>query len=223
MSNDTCTEDEMLGMGFCNNPICDYGNGEFCGSDNVCHPYSCEDWYEFGPPCYTGNTGGTLLQCISISVPEQTIGHSVVYACGGFSNFVDLPFGPDVSGVGLKFTESCIARNTKSNTTFECLQLRSVIEDTDRINAFIAAANNSTLTCANATEPKFIYQVDVTSFQFSGSYYGNKGSNVFNETMASRTITSKLSEGLSVSSSSSTESKSCLWLLIGITLLVFWR
>ena len=31
---------------------------EFCGTDNECHAYSCEAWYHWGPPEYTGHIHG---------------------------------------------------------------------------------------------------------------------------------------------------------------------
>jgi hypothetical protein len=206
--NDTIEEirDDWQGIGVCSNPTCDYANGEFCGIDNVCHAYSCEDWYKFGPPDYTGHaqSPGTLT-CSSIPVPEEVAGHSAIYGCSAYSNAIDLPIG---SSVGLKFTESCVARN--ANTTFECMQLKSVDDDAGRIENFVIAAEYSFIACDNTTqEPTFMYQVHVGTLE--GSVLASlESSYAFNETRVSRTIYSTLSEG----SSASTATTSCFWLLI---------
>jgi len=40
-------------------------DGEFCGRDNLCHAYSCENWYTLAPATYTGYDPSTspVLDC----------------------------------------------------------------------------------------------------------------------------------------------------------------
>ena len=44
---------------------------EFCGTDNECHTYSCEDWYQWGPPEYTGHIHGIPIAFTTDSYPYR--------------------------------------------------------------------------------------------------------------------------------------------------------
>jgi hypothetical protein len=48
------------GVGNCSESCTDHL--EFCGTDGECHAYSCEAWYRWGPPEYTGHILGNAIR-----------------------------------------------------------------------------------------------------------------------------------------------------------------
>ena len=96
-AQDTCDANNEDFTGNCTSAT------EFCGSDGVCHPYSCENWYLYSPWNLPDIAGP--LQCS----PFMSNVVSVVYACQNFNE-----------GPKLLFDQLCSAEISSTASTFHC-------------------------------------------------------------------------------------------------------
>ena len=121
------------GVGTCSDAPCD-DDLEFCGTDHTCHVYSCDHWYRWGPPEYTGhilqimpveifrNTTVVLakepaeipsLECVDVTLNVRA--PSVIFGCTGWSCVGNNCQGyyahnSPSQGVAQEFLQRCTAR-----------------------------------------------------------------------------------------------------------------
>ena len=176
------------------NPECKSHELEFCGSDDRCHPHSCENWYNYGDKKYTRhkNITSPTLECQSIS-PSVSDSYNYHALSGVF-------YGCNVTtGTSVSYTRECVAEFDKY-TNFTCHEM-----SLDRINIGTGAANNSTVsaqfqefidnnnienvTCLHG-DPKYLYVnwVGFDTHVGESHIWTLSISSEFNETLAMRTM-----------------------------------
>ena len=72
---------------FYNETPCGDQERAFCGSDGICHQYSCESWYKFGPVAYTGYdpSNPKELECEEYDTGFEDNMNSIVFGCRPYS------------------------------------------------------------------------------------------------------------------------------------------
>lgn len=142
---------------------CVTGSGKFCGLDDQCHIYSCQEWYEFGPRNFTGYdiASSTPLTCQNIQVTEpydhDFLDGNVYYPSVSF-RCVSLTPPPIVMG----YTRRCTMAGP--DTDFTCYELAT---DTD-FQPFLDEVSASGLNCTDDEYdetgfPQFTYYVKYES------------------------------------------------------------
>lgn len=159
-----------------------YANGQFCGIDGQCHPYSCSSWYEFGTTDFTGGYDvDSPLACRDLGSFTQPVGvsttASVSFRCR------DVTPKP----IQMGFNRECTVSGT--NSEFTCYELA---QDTD-FQPFLDEASVSQLDCMDDQYdemgyPKFTYGVTLRN-RVPGKDHtiftpGYNGTREFNETLA---------------------------------------
>lgn len=160
---------------------------EFCGKDDMCHSFSCENWYLYGNEQYTTykNQDQPALVCSDIDVDDDNdykyLGKAGIY------------HGCSVTiGLHQSFTQECFAQ-LDNYTNFTCHEMSSGSD----YSPFIEKINSTNITCEGAKDPAYLYVNWMgydTKFGDS-SIVSAVGSQTFNETKASKTIYSALVSG----------------------------
>eukprot|EP00521_Asterionellopsis_glacialis_P008066 CAMPEP_0195288722 /NCGR_PEP_ID=MMETSP0707-20130614/5275_1 /TAXON_ID=33640 /ORGANISM="Asterionellopsis glacialis, Strain CCMP134" /LENGTH=226 /DNA_ID=CAMNT_0040348621 /DNA_START=258 /DNA_END=938 /DNA_ORIENTATION=- len=185
----------------------------------MCYPYSCSNWYRYGPPEYTGHNGTSSvhvdanlweteelpshirrrrpdsrstvdeLTCREQDLPEYLASVGVVYGCTGI-----LGSPPDpVQGMDLyqKFTRSCVARNGPNQ--FHCYEMSLDTDYTSLRKDAETARTQGMINCSkyNDTTEHFVYQVylDLKSI---GSVSTGSSSDSFDQNLAQTSLYSYL-------------------------------
>ena len=139
---------------------CSCAADEYCGRDGVCHAFvSCEEWYDFGHPFYTGwNETQAPLTCFDLDGEDLSfLGSSGT--CFGKSrpllvSFVeenatagscekeapDDPFGPTY---GLPATRKCTAQTSETHG-FVCYDLGPNVNVAEYVQDYVDATTNRT-------------------------------------------------------------------------------
>ncbi len=234
VQNNTTHEDNSYpryqGSGNCSNAPCDY-EVQFCGLDDRCHYYSCQEWYDFGPPEFTGHDDGRSITFLSnfsyvtndnggdasaapleceYEVPSSDVySAAIVYGCTFWSCSGDLCSGyTDMNdpreGVAQDFTQRCSATN--GNLSYVCYDLA---EETD-LDQFLVNVEGSIVNCSNelVPEPKFLFSIHLQTIFLYVS--GGASSEILNETMVRSAMHSMLQE------SHSDEARSVIGLLLSV-------
>eukprot|EP00581_Thalassiosira_minuscula_P008282 CAMPEP_0183702244 /NCGR_PEP_ID=MMETSP0737-20130205/413_1 /TAXON_ID=385413 /ORGANISM="Thalassiosira miniscula, Strain CCMP1093" /LENGTH=241 /DNA_ID=CAMNT_0025928819 /DNA_START=68 /DNA_END=793 /DNA_ORIENTATION=+ len=170
-ANDNCDE-------------CQPGMGGFCGTDDQCHPYTCESFYEFGRQNYTRyDDDAPPLECQDIPITQPGRDDDVFYPSVSFRcrSLVPIP-------VSMGFNRRCQAITPTSN--FTCYELN---ENTN-FQPFLAKVGALEMECTNAEYdetgwPKFTYGTTIENRGVEGSsninlVLGFNATTEFNETKA---------------------------------------
>jgi hypothetical protein len=113
---------------------------QFCGSDNQCHDFSSQEYFQKGGWNVEG-IGSTSLACEDYSNGDQDGKYAVVYGCSGYRD-TDIPAG---EGYGQPFNQKCIA--TIGMQLFECYDLKPNSD----FSYFLSLVDSATpQTCANS-------------------------------------------------------------------------
>ena len=157
---------------------------EFCGRDDKCHSYSCQNWYQYGPKKFTTykDQARPELVCKDIADDDidthQYLGKAgILYGCNQLAKLKQ------------SFTKECIAP-LDSNTTFTCHEMSF----NTNFASFIAKVNDTNITCGDL-EPKYFYLnwIGYETTLFGGEDFRTLAfSSTFNQTMAYKTIYSEL-------------------------------
>ena len=188
----------------CLNDDIECQSGSFCGSDNLCHEYSCTNFFTFGPEQYKGYAEGAIppeLVCNPFvsSDEDDYIYNGVGYGCMIYPNSK-----PDSNfAVTMPFNEKCSVE-IDMNTRFDCYKYAA---DTN-FDVFLLSVNNSDVCSeeirkdyADSTydlgPPAYLYS-DIFEYQYStetsGNLEGPNATQVFDENLAlSNTMYSILS------------------------------
>lgn len=146
------------------NGACVQGDGTFCGIDGLCHEFSCDKWYQYGPRNFTGyvdDAPALFCQDIPVTDPgsDEVFYYSVAFRCRSVTP----------SPIAMGFTRKCTANPSGGPATeFTCYEL-AVSTD---FEPFLAKAESSGLECTDdkydeTGYPKFSYRV-VYASQNSG-------------------------------------------------------
>jgi hypothetical protein len=117
---------------------------EFCGTDDICHDFSCENWYLYGNERFTrhNNIAAPTLECQEIAPDGNNLYQGtagIFYGCNS------------TTPIRQNFNRECIA-NINEKTNFVC---REFGPETD-FQSFIDDADNSTTTCESGS-PIYTY------------------------------------------------------------------
>lgn len=166
---------------------CVLGSGNFCGLDDQCHVYSCQEWYEFGPRNFTGYdiASSTPLTCqdIPITEPKKLVLYGNAYNPSVSFRCASLTPPPITMG----FTRRCTM--SEPDTDFICYELAT---DTD-FQPFLDEVSASGLNCTDDVYdetgyPKFSYRVMYESLIWQPWMaviaQGHNSTSEFNETLA---------------------------------------
>ncbi len=166
-------------------PECDTDAKEFCGLDNKCYPYSCENWYQHGDFKYTRHRTleAPALTCRDIDVEEEGSYEyrgvaGIVYGCNIFS------------GVRKPFTRECTAA-LDDLANFTC---REMSPNTD-FQPFIDEVSSKNMTCTNENDvPLYMYAnwIGFDTFVGESSISSFSLTKTFNSSVAGKTIYSSL-------------------------------
>jgi hypothetical protein len=207
------------GSGNCSNSPCDL-SVQFCGLDNRCHYYSCQEWYDFGPPEYTGHDDGNSITFLSnlsyvtnddnndgnagnaaapleceFDVPSSNV-HStaIIYGCTGWSCVGDLCEGyaeMNDPRDGVAHDFTQRCSAMNKNHRFLCYDL-AVKTDFEHFLYIVGGGNIVNCSTEFVPSPEFLYSIYLQT-TFSGVFTGPR-SQAFNETMAGTAMHSVLQE-----------------------------
>jgi hypothetical protein len=150
---------------------------QFCGSDNLCHDFSCPVWFQKGG-WNEASIGSTQLACEDYSTGDQDENYAVVYGCQAIFG----PAFPAAKGSAQPFNRKCTASIGKQ--VFECYDLKP---STD-FGAFLSHAESAPESCidqddGSVLEASFIYQTRAQSkaaqFSISSGGASSTGSSGF--------------------------------------------
>jgi hypothetical protein len=135
----------------------------FCGVDGLCHTYSCQAWYKYGPRKFTGYIEG--------SSPDPLICQDYFFNSGDALFYSGVQYGcysTDPPRIQQRFTRSCSQVVSQLTTLFSCYEMAT---DTD-FQPYLDEVASSGLTCENDTEiPEFGYKVTYSYFNDTGIPY----------------------------------------------------
>lgn len=191
-SNETASNETASDEAGCN---CVKGDGQFCGRDDQCHPYSCQAWYEFGPVQFTGvqhidGSSSNGLTCKDIDLTEPYKPNSILDRSDVYVPSVSFQCTKTSTPIGFGFNKRCSAKTGPHGVSdFTCYELAA---HTD-FQPFLAKVTPTNLRCGNGTnttdeDAMFTYEITVRSeistdgrIDFSEGFDATK---VFNKTLA---------------------------------------
>mmetsp|Transcript_37697 Transcript_37697/g.80540 ORF Transcript_37697/g.80540 Transcript_37697/m.80540 type:complete len:231 (+) Transcript_37697:76-768(+) len=146
--------------------------GQFCGSDLECHPFGCNDWYQFATSNMTDYDPHLPLSCEERSQWDSEYpglkNAGVIFGCTGFGG--SLPSPPEA--VYQPFTRKCTRADEEKLEKFECYEMASKTN----FQPFIAEAKDAILDpCSDPASPgvpSFIYQATVELSEPGYGYIG---------------------------------------------------
>ena len=164
-------------------PNCDTDAKEFCGLNDKCYQYSCENWYQYGDIKYTRHRTleAPALTCQDIDPEEDS------YEYLGMAGIVH---GCNVkTGTRMPFTRECTAI-LDDEANFTCHEMSP---NTD-FQTYIDQVDNETINCANNETALYIYAnwVSFDTFVGEGKSSSFSLSKAFNSSLAGKTIYSSL-------------------------------
>ena len=152
--------------------------GFFCGIDGLCHEFSCDKWYQYGPRKFTGYLDNAFspesLVCEDIPATQpgsdEVPHYSVDFRCLSQLNPSQVVNGMAFT-IAMGFTRKCTANPSGTPATeFTCYELAA---STD-FGPFLANVESSGLECPGETGyPKFLYFVVYTSQKEDETIYVN--------------------------------------------------
>ena len=147
--------------------------GFFCGIDGLCHEFSCDKWYQYGPRKFTGYLDNAFspesLVCEDIPATQpgsdEVPHYSVDFRCLSQLNPSQVVNGMAFT-IAMGFTRKCTANPSGTPATeFTCYELAA---STD-FGSFLAKVGSYGLECTDdeytgPIYPKFEYDVVYTSY-----------------------------------------------------------
>ncbi|CAB9530322.1 unknown protein [Seminavis robusta] len=134
---------------------CEDNIGHFCGIDDNCHPFSCENYYLYADRKLTGYSDNATMQCFGYSLGEQERAHGVVYGCSPLFPFVLPTPGKQVTE---PFNRKCTAERDESGFSFECYEFQDGEAAAD-FSFFERLANSFFPDCTDGDDPKYYYMI----------------------------------------------------------------
>jgi len=167
------------------------GPGNFCGADDTCHPFSCQNWYELANATYTAYKPSLPLTCnemVSFNMEFPEVDNAaVVFGCMGYVG--SLPPPPYQA-----FNRRCSRDDADLDSKFVCYEMANgtnfqpFVEEAERI--LIDPCDPEGMPSI----PSFIYQVTISREDqasgggFFASLDGGNATIDFNETLAMGTM-----------------------------------
>lgn len=153
------------------NGTCVHGNGTFCGTDGLCHQFSCATWYQYGPQNFTGYTNSAAsLSCQRI--PETVPGSSEVFQSSVSFRCRSLTPSP----IAMGFRRKCMVNHSGTRAMrFTCYDLaESTSADFSTFLSRVGSGLNCTDSQYDETGyPKFTYSVAYThTYNVADSFPG---------------------------------------------------
>jgi len=189
MSNETASNETASDEAGCN---CVKGDGQFCGRDDQCHPYSCQAWYEFGPVQSTGvqHIGGSSshgLTCKDIDLTEPYKPNSILDKSDVYVPSVSFQCTETSTPIGFGFNRRCSAKTGPHGVSdFTCYELAA----NTNFQPFLAKVTPTNLRCANTTDEDamFTYEItlrsEISTDENIGMHEGFAATKAFNKTLA---------------------------------------
>lgn len=129
------------------------GSLEFCGEDQKCWPYSCQNLYRYGDKTFSGNLDGAPLTCEPFpSGTSSTLAaaYSTVFACAQTNS-------TEAALFALKFNEVCTAPLNRNSHIFTCYQLSNTTNVTEYIDRTVNTAGFGCPDGTNQSTPPLYY------------------------------------------------------------------
>jgi len=132
--------------------------GHFCGIDNQCHPYSCQNFYQYADRKLTGYADDTTFQCFGYALGDQENAHGVIYGCDPLFPFTLMTPGKQVTEA---FNRKCTAER-EGGFKFECYEFQPSETATD-FTFFEQKAESSFPDCEGGKQPQYYYMIGSTN------------------------------------------------------------
>lgn len=185
----------------------DCSSDEFCGSDLQCHRYSCESWYQWGPPTFTRYDPAVSepLTCVDIARGQEDVsflslppycGNSMPVAvefieCGRDSGSTSCPSkGSTVAHMNRK----CTAQPSLA-TGFVCYDVSDNTDLETYFAEYLSASKElESEPCRNSSLATWHSYNGVFFAPNYGAFSGPGSTNAFNASLAASSIISGLFE-----------------------------
>jgi hypothetical protein len=180
----------------------------FCGTDEKCYAWNCQNWYAFGAADFTGHSGDGLqptMTCENVGMYPLGLGPDALDYCGSNTSVPSSTLY-DCSGydctdarpsASMGFTVQCLANH--ATATFACYEMASNTDYSD----FLSGVQTSPVSCVGGDNqlldaPEYLTFItvakDTLDMGRSVVFASVKNSTIFNETIAQTAMFSHLRE-----------------------------
>lgn len=176
----------------CSSDTCNGFDGNFCGQDDQCYFYTCDNFYQYGN--WTSAPRISPLTCEEYDDGAEEHYNAIVYGCSGYGPGAN----PGDQIPRQVFNEKCLG--LVDNLRFECYRMAAETNFTSFLTEVAALAPNSTCDnydpernlATNAVE-RFIYGIYlVETFGATSAFGGINTTTIFDEESAYKTMFAKI-------------------------------
>jgi hypothetical protein len=165
----------------CDPPCSSSNDKEFCGVDDICHEYSCNNWYQYGDMKYTRyqNLSAPALECQDINTNDNDDDYiylaraGIIHGCS------------TATGDLFPFTKECFAKFNEQ-TNFTCREMSS----NTNFTSYIDNMNEKNITCSDDRDPIYLYVnwLGFDTYLGQANFNTMSVSSTFNETLSMKTM-----------------------------------